>query len=294
MGATQDTFYIKKHKNQEKICTFHELNEKNKPETKNLTNYFFRLYYNQITINQKAKKMVRTTKKQKQSIARRVWSAICFPFKKIWAFIVRIWNWIANINMGALLNVTLLVSIIVLFTLLIIDLRKGANASDNEILLNSNRPIVLRPLDNQNANSATPRVVPRPKKIATLPIKHDNTTRKASAQPIQVAKTPENPVAVAQVAKQGNNAYGPVVIDHYDMRNVVKNGAHIQGDLYIQDMRKYTLPCDIVIDGNLFLRDVNMLNFCGDFTVRGNIYVSPRSSFGPVPSTARIGGQVIL
>ena len=78
------------------------------------------------------------------------------------------------------------------------------------------------------------------------------------------------------------------------MRNVVKNGAHIQGDLYIQDMRKYTLPCDIVIDGNLFLRDVNMLNFCGDFTVRGNIYVSPRSSFGPVPSTARIGGQVIL
>ena len=67
--------------------------------------------------------MVRTTKKQKQSIARRVWSAICFPFKKIWAFIVRIWNWIANINMGALLNVTLLVSIIVLFTLLIIDLR---------------------------------------------------------------------------------------------------------------------------------------------------------------------------
>jgi hypothetical protein len=78
------------------------------------------------------------------------------------------------------------------------------------------------------------------------------------------------------------------------MTNVLPNGAHIRGDLYIQDLRKYTLPCDIVIDGNLFLRDVNLLNFCGDFTVRGNIYVSPRSSFGPVPSTARIGGQVLL
>ena len=87
---------------------------------------------------------------------------------------------------------------------------------------------------------------------------------------------------------------GDTVIDHHDMTTVLQNGAHVRGNLYIQDLRKYTLPCNIVIDGNLILRDVNMLNFCGDFTVRGNIYVSPRSSFGPVPSTARIGGQVIL
>lgn len=226
--------------------------------------------------------MVRQTKKQKQSTVRRIWNAICWPFKKIWAGIVIVWNWIASINMVTLLNLALLISIVVLFSLLIIDLRKGANANDTNVL--GNRTIVSRPVV----------AAPRPTKIAQLPIKHDNVTRKAKSAPIQVAKTPANLVAIAQVAKQKNRAYGPVIIDHYDMRNVLQNGAHIQGDLYIQDLRKYTLPCDIVIDGNLFLRDVNMLNFCGDFTVRGNIYVSPRSSFGPVPSTARIGGKVIL
>ena len=59
-------------------------------------------------------------------------------------------------------------------------------------------------------------------------------------------------------------------------------------------MQKYTLPCNINIEGNLFLRDMGMLQFCGAFTVKGNIYVSPRSSFGPLPKTARLGGQVIL
>lgn len=235
-------------------------------------------------------------KTQKKSTARRVWDAICWPFKKLWAFIVRVWQWIANINMVALLNLALLVSIIVLFSLLIIDLRKGANASDTEMLLNSGRPIVLRPVTDANAPAEKPnaRIKPRPQKIAQLPIKHDNVGGKIKSAPINVVKTPVNKTVVAQIAKQNNNAYGPVIIDHYDMRGVLQNGAHIRGDLYIQDLRKYTLPCDIVIDGNLYLRDVNMLNFCGDFTVRGNIYVSPRSSFGPVPSTARIGGNVIL
>ena len=233
-------------------------------------------------------------KTQKQSTACRVWDAICWPFKKLWAFIVRVWQWVAGINMVALLNLALLVSIIVLFSLLIIDLRKGANASDTEILLNSNRPIVLRPITDANAPAEKPNARIKPRPIASLPIKHDNVGGKMKSAPVNVAKTPVNKTAVAQIAKQENRAYGPVIIDHYDMRGVLQNGAHIRGDLYIQDLRKYTLPCDIVIDGNLFLRDVNMLNFCGDFTVRGNIYVSPRSSFGPVPSTARIGGQVIL
>jgi hypothetical protein len=39
---------------------------------------------------------------------------------------------------------------------------------------------------------------------------------------------------------------------------------------------------------------MGLLQFCGDFVVTGNIYVSPRSSFGPIPKTARIGGYVVL
>ena len=235
--------------------------------------------------------MVRQTKNNKKhSTLKRIWSAICWPFKKIWACLRWTWNWIANINLVALLNLALLVSIIVLFSLLIIDLRKGANASDDEIMLQKANATALN-------TEVTPVVKPRtikPRKVTTLPVKRDVVTRKMVATPIKVAKLPDNPVAIKQVAVKEKDVFGDTVIDHHDMTVVLKNGAHVRGNLYIQDLRKYTLPCNIVIDGNLILRDVNMLNFCGDFTVRGNIYVSPRSSFGPVPSTARIGGQVIL
>lgn len=236
--------------------------------------------------------MVKNTKKQtnkRTSFWTRVWNIICWPFKKIWAGLCFLWNWIAGINLVALLNLALLVSIIVLFSLLIIDLRKGANASDSEIMIEKNTAA---------ASTTQPVVKPRtvtPRKVTSLPVKRDVVTNKPVATPIKVAQVKQNPVAIKQVAIiEEKTVLGDTVIDHHDMTSVLPNGAHIRGNLYIQDLRKYTLPCNIVIDGNLILRDVNLLNFCGDFTVRGNIYVSPRSSFGPVPSTARIGGQVIL
>ncbi len=232
-------------------------------------------------------KKLKNSKKQ-TSIWRRIWNIICWPFKKIWAGLCWLWNWIAKINLVALLNCALLISIIVLFSLLIIDLRKHANADSSEIMRQQNAPV---------AETVVPDLKPmvRPRKVTTLPIKRDSINRKPVASPISVAKVKQNPVAIKQVAVQNKSVImGDTVIDHHDMTKVLKNGTHVRGNLYIQDLRKYTLPCDIVIDGNLILRDVNMLNFCGDFTVRGNIYVNPRSSFGPVPSTARIGGQVIL
>lgn len=233
--------------------------------------------------------MVRKTKKTnktKQAL-HRIWEIICWPFRKIWSGLVWLWNWIAGINLVALLNLALLVSIIVLFSLLIIDLRKSANATNTQV-------ITLKPAPaTESAPIAKPNVQPR--KVTTLPMKRDPITRKAIGAPVNVAKLKQNPVAIKQVATiKQKTVLGDTIIDHHDMTSILQNGAHIRGNLYIQDLRKYTLPCDIIIDGNLILRDVNMLNFCGDFTVRGNIYVNPRSSFGPVPSTARVGGQVIL
>ncbi|MFQ6739611.1 MAG: hypothetical protein ACLRFJ_03015, partial [Alphaproteobacteria bacterium] len=76
--------------------------------------------------------------------------------------------------------------------------------------------------------------------------------------------------------------------------SVIKNNTKIYGNLYLQNMRKYVLPCNVTVNGNIFLRDLNMLQFCGKFNVTGNIYVSPRSSFGPLPCDAHIGGQIIL
>lgn len=236
--------------------------------------------------------MVRKTKKQK-NFFNRLWAIICWPFKKIWAGLCVLWNWIAGINLVALLNLALLISIIVLFTLLIIDLRKSANASDTEIMMQQNSVVSTQNTTKTPKPIVTPRSI-TPRKTTALPIKRDVATRKPLTAPVTVAKVKENPVAIKQVAIQNKTVLGDTVVDHHDMTAVLPNGAHVRGNLYIQDLRKYTLPCNIVIDGNLILRDVNMLNFCGDFTVRGNIYVSPRSSFGPVPSTARIGGQVIL
>ena len=115
-------------------------------------------------------------------------------------------------------------------------------------------------------------------------------------EPIVVAT--EKPCAtmekqIAKVKKE-NKIMGDVVIDSRKMAGVIEHGTKIQGNLYLQNMSKYTLPCGVRINGNLFLRDVNMLQFCGEFTVTGNIYVSPRSAFGPIPATARLGGYVIL
>ncbi len=87
---------------------------------------------------------------------------------------------------------------------------------------------------------------------------------------------------------------GDVVVNGRGDGHMLTNDIRVQGNVYLQNMRKYVLPCNAYIDGHLFLRDVNMLQFCGDFVVTGNIYVSRRSSFGPIPSTARLGGQVIL
>ena len=87
---------------------------------------------------------------------------------------------------------------------------------------------------------------------------------------------------------------GDVIVDMYPSAPVLSNGVKIDGNLFIQNMRKYTLPCDAKIRGNLFIRNVNKLSFCGKFTVQGNVYVNRYSSFGPIPRDAHIMGQVIL
>ena len=101
-------------------------------------------------------------------------------------------------------------------------------------------------------------------------------------------------MARRQVARIDDTMYGDVVIDSRGAATIIKNYTNVRGNLYLQNMRKYTLPCGVRVDGNLFLRDVNMLQFCGEFTVTGNIYVSPRSSFGPIPANARVGGNIVL
>ena len=87
---------------------------------------------------------------------------------------------------------------------------------------------------------------------------------------------------------------GDVIVERAPNSPILSNGAKIDGNLFIQNMHKYTMPCDVKINGHLFIRNVQKVNFCGKFKVNGNVYVNRESSFGPFPEGTKINGQIIL
>jgi hypothetical protein len=87
---------------------------------------------------------------------------------------------------------------------------------------------------------------------------------------------------------------GTLVVDGHGRKVKLPPMAAIGGDLVLQNMRTFVLPCGTRIGGNLLLRNVRLLRFCGGFDIAGDIYVSSDSSFGPIPKNARLGGQVIF
>lgn len=214
----------------------------------------------------------------------RVRDIVCWPFRKVAQIARRVWAWIRSIDLIGLVNLTLLVAIIVLFSMLIIDI---VGCCRKPTVVIADAPAVAVVPEKQQIvlsnESAPASVKPRP----TLPLKRNPVTRKYVSHTITVAETKCTHSAPRQLN-------GDVIIDRRGDAEILTDGVQVNGNLYLQNMRKYTLPCGTVVRGNLFLRDVQMLQFCGDFTVKGNIYVSPRSSFGPIPRSARISGQVIL
>ncbi len=219
----------------------------------------------------------RKTKKQsrhsKPTFWGRVWDVICWPFRMICRAIKWFWGWVRSIDLIGLVNLTLLVAIIVLFSMLVID-----------VVRCTKRPnvIVAQPVPVETVRPPTRIVKPRP----TLPVQ-DNVV-------VNVVPTKRDVVAEKQTARINNKMFGDIIIDSRGAGKMLNTNTQVQGNLYLQNMRKFVLPCGVKIDGNLFLRDVNLLQFCGEFTVTGNIYVNPRSSFGPIPYNARVGGYVIL
>lgn len=260
---------------------------------------------------ERAKRARRNRRNRRPSFWARVWNVICWPFRKIWQFICWLWRmicrfvrwlWrlICGINVIGLLNVALLIAIIVLCSMLIIDI---INCHKKPVVIVTdpvpasmvskriNVPIIAEPVTKPVKVSETARTtLPKTK---TLPIVRDRANKMVT-EPIRVTKTTPDIVAEKQTARIGTKMYGDIIIDSRGAATMLNNGSQITGNLYLQNMRKYTLPCDIKIVGNMFVRDVAMLQFCGDFQITGNIYVSPRSSFGPIPRTARLDGQIIL
>jgi len=220
---------------------------------------------------------------------------ILFPWrvcKAIWRFLVRVWrafwNWLVNINVVGMINLTLLVAIIVLMSFLISNFVRCDRAGGRIVRKNSN---VVVTNDSYKSQTNDKR-----KFDTALPVRADrNTGITPKIKTVGVAK----PVVVKQVSMPAEelpqqNLSGDVIVDMHPDAPVLMNGVNVDGNLFVQNMRKYTLPCGTVITGNLFIRNVERLSFCGSFVVHGNIYVNRQSSFGPIPSNARVGGQVIL
>ncbi len=228
-----------------------------------------------------------------KQLLNKIWNILCWPFRMIARGLKWFWKWLCGVNVIGIVNLTLVVAIIVLFSLLIIDFTKCNR--DSVVIVRDD--VVQTPvLPSEQAKSRN--VVARPVKpiTNTLPLAYNKNTREVINEPIVVAPAKPCPMLTKQIAKveKENKIMGDAVIDGRNAATLIEHNTKIQGNLYLQNMRKYTLPCGVHVNGNLFLRDVNMLQFCGDFTVTGNIYVSPTSSFGPIPATARLGGYVVL
>jgi len=213
----------------------------------------------------------------------RIWNVICWPFRMLARLFRSIWNWIRSIDLIGLVNLTLLVAIIVLFSLLIIDFFRYRK---QPVVIVADVPVTRTVSPKPQITLTDERAPVELTRRTTLPIKRNPVTRKYERHPISVTEN--------KCADRPMELYGDVIIDRRGECPTLSDGVRIHGNLYLQNMRKYILPCGARIEGNLFLRNVEMLQFCGEFTVTGNIYVSPRSSFGPIPRNARLGGQVIL
>lgn len=245
-------------------------------------------------INKAAKRVKATKSPAKKStkgnFLKRVWNIICWPFRMIARGAKWFWNWLCSINVVGAVNLALLAAIIILFSMLIIDFTK-CNRAQTIVVRSDIVQTPVLPTEKRN-------VVARPVKPVTntLPMAYNPQTRETINEPIVAAPVKPCPGLVKQIAQveTENKIMGDAVIDGRSAATTIKHNTKVQGNLYLQNMRKYTLPCGVRINGNLFLRDIGMLQFCGEFTVTGNIYVSPRSSFGPLPATARLGGYVVL
>lgn len=203
-----------------------------------------------------------------------------------------VWNWICGIDLNGLCNLTLMLFIIILFSFLIGQLL-GPKCDKNKTRA-GRQPEIITTLPKNNVqiiSNTVPDVV-----IKSYP--------KVDPQEDVLIEEEEKTIIIlpfkaptrrpAFIETEFINVNGDVIIDGERVGKRLHNQTYINGNLIIQNMRGFTLPCGVKVNGNLIVRNINALNFCGDFIVNGDIYVSEDSSFGPIPRNARIRGQIIF
>jgi len=208
-----------------------------------------------------------------------------------WRACCALWNWLKSIDVIGMINLTLLLVIIVLFCALVADFMRGKRAYAE---FSNQDYCAMTNVKKQQATDSR-KVVKRTVK-ATLPVQAD---KKTNIKPKIKTVGVEKPQVIRKLSVPASELpvqvlSGDVIVDNYPTSPVLSNGVKINGNLFIQNMRKYTIPCDAKINGHLFVRNVEHVNFCGKFKVNGNVYVNRGSSFGAMPEGTIINGQIIL
>jgi hypothetical protein len=209
---------------------------------------------------QKGANMTKTISSRIKRAGTAIWNIISWPFKKIRDVARRI-DW------GIFANIALLIAIIALFSWLIFDIVKCTRKT---ISVNRDAPVEI--VDG-NITTTTGKYLGGKKITLPRPAK-TNTVR------------PENNAPIVR--------RGEITIDGTVVGEKLAVNTEVHGNLVLQNINRYTLPCGTHVRGNLIIRNVGLVRFCDDLVVTGDIYVSSRSSFGPIPRTARIDGQIIL
>lgn len=220
-----------------------------------------------------------------------------------------VWLWICSLNIIALANCALLLLIITLFSILISQITGGKNDRATKDAPAPEQFVDIKARPKNAAAKPAPVVIDVPAKVRVSAVEDTLTISlplKKIVRPAiesgNIAGAPaQKPAAAPAKSKKAKKplvaevwTHGDTIVDGGQSGAKISQNSNFHGNLFLQNMRYYTLPCGLKIDGDLYLRNVGLLKFCGEFTVTGNIYVSRNSSFGPLPRTARLGGQVIF
>ena len=243
-------------------------------------------------MNKTQKTAYNTRKTGKTTWKKRIVQILTWPFRMC----RKLWNWLKSIDIIGMINLTLLVVIIILFSVLIIDfVRYNRYVRSGAANRYGQSGEISAVADKKQSKDIDSRKVTNRTFKTTLPIRADKQTNiKPKIRTIGVDK----PEVVKELSLPANELpkqvlSGDVIVDNYPSSPVLSNGVKINGNLIIQNTRKYTIPCDAKINGHLFIRNARV-NFCGKFTVNGNIYVTRGSAFGAIPENAKVNGQIIL
>ncbi|MCL2629350.1 MAG: hypothetical protein FWD33_01505 [Alphaproteobacteria bacterium] len=219
------------------------------------------------------------------------------------------WCWVKARNMATVANTALLVLTVAMLVILIKVVQQNnrivANVSPKAAELQVQRAAPRTVSAAKQASVPAPTSIARQERLAPARPKNVSFSDAPAAVSVntQITVQPQQPARqttriVVNSAPRRAPSNAEWIRQEQQLRPVSRVKklpamSQVKGNLYIQNMNAYTIPCGTKVQGDLIVRNVRKLDFCGCFEVKGNVYVGRGVSFGPLPKGARIGGQII-